>query len=116
MPADLKKVAREIAEGLHAVMHVSNYGADLAFVESRLQTLVSEVRAQAMEEAAEIAEDWARHYPTHIFTEPTVEKANADLAAGFVPDIYSASSSRHSAKCIAEDIRRRASGKDDKNV
>jgi hypothetical protein len=40
MPADLKKVAREIAYKCTEV------------VESRLQTLVAEVRAQAMEEAA----------------------------------------------------------------
>jgi hypothetical protein len=73
MPADLKKVAGDVLSHFHSV---NDY--DAAFLESRLQTLVSEVRAQAMEEAAKIAEE--HDYPT------------------------------------AQDIRRRASGKDESNA
>jgi hypothetical protein len=64
MPADLKKVAREIVD-LGVCCYTNAMYAEQ--VESRLETLVSEVRAQAMEEAAKIADgfwtgtaDWVK--------------------------------------------------------
>jgi hypothetical protein len=62
MPADLKKVAREMLLALDnaEVESLMTHDGFIAIVESRLQTLVSEVRAQAMEEAASIADANAR--------------------------------------------------------
>jgi hypothetical protein len=84
MPADLKKVAREIAYKCTEV------------VESRLQTLVAEVRAQAMEEAAKICDHetaYQSQYAHGIAREPM-------RAMGHV---------------ISEVIRRRASGNSGKD-
>jgi hypothetical protein len=50
MPADLKKVARELQD-LFDSLDYHNSDIDLPAIEFILQTLVSEVRAQAMEEA-----------------------------------------------------------------
>jgi hypothetical protein len=100
MPADLKlkEVARDIiceyvtaTNGAHCTAQFSEAEQ---IVESRLQTLVSEVRAQAMEEAAKIADHetgYQSQYAHGIAREPM-------RAMGHI---------------IAEAIRRRASGKDE---
>jgi hypothetical protein len=79
MPADLKNVAREIVD------EVLNHWDELRGfdkLERRLQTLVSEVRARALEECAGICEDF---------------------------DVAEYNKTAH---MIAAAIRRRASGKD----
>jgi hypothetical protein len=57
MPADLKNVARELQD-LFDSLDYHNSDMDLPAVEFILQTLVSEVRAQTLEEAAKIADEF----------------------------------------------------------
>jgi hypothetical protein len=88
MPADLKKVAREIVD-LGMCCYTNAMFAEK--VESRLQTLVSEVRAQAMEEAAAKVQALANAY--RDISHP-LNIAISDL------------------EYLATDLRRRASGQD----
>jgi hypothetical protein len=81
MPADLKKVAKEIEN------HLEDFNLDGDEAEQFIESRLSEVRAQAMEEAANIAD----------------EERTGWMAEGIA------------ASCsIARAIRRRASGKEDK--
>jgi hypothetical protein len=97
MPADLKlrEVAKQWYENHRDDYIESIWGAQLDThahydVPAMLATFGSEVRAQAMEEAAKIADEWAED-PS---LEPCCER--------FI-------------EVIADEIRRRASGKDEGN-
>jgi uncharacterized protein YhaN len=100
MPADLK--LREVAEEIERMC----YGRRLDLVESRLQTLVSEVRAQAMEEAAKIVDREQEEYRD--------DARKLDAMGNVVGGTWSLNASL-ACRTIAEAIRRRASGKDESN-
>jgi hypothetical protein len=95
MPADLKlkEVAQKIWSGLPI------WEDPVLYLESCLQTLVSEVRAQAMEEAASVACAYCQ-------SSTPIDPSDAGL------HLWEADGKRWIVACDAEDIRRRASGKE----
>jgi hypothetical protein len=92
MPTDLKKVAREIVE--EVLYHWDElHGLD------KLESRLSEVRAQAMEEAASVACAYCQ-------SSTPIDPSDAGL------HLWEADGKRWIVACDAEDIRRRASGKE----